>query len=63
MWHNPYKAEKTMKKEQERRIKEVIERYREFVLRNAGGNLYSPDEKDEKLTEVVEEIVQICSDS
>lgn len=45
----------------QKKIEEILDKYRDFVLRNT-GNLYSEEEKDQRLVEVADEIIQILYD-
>ncbi|OGZ63101.1 MAG: hypothetical protein A2639_01820 [Candidatus Staskawiczbacteria bacterium RIFCSPHIGHO2_01_FULL_34_27] len=45
----------------QKKIEEILYEYRDFVLRNT-GNLYSEDEKDRKLIDIADEIMQILYD-
>ena len=45
-----------------KRIEVILTEYRDFVLRNAGNNLHSAEEKDQILKQTADEILQILSD-
>jgi len=50
------------REQKQRWTEEILQDYRDFVLRNARGNLLDEDEKDQELKKTAQEITKIFFD-